>query len=236
MCALAKKSQLMALCVEPGAHPIAALGGRLDGRRFAERQPSDPAEGLADNLALEADLPLVRNVRVGVSATAPVMSGMPAIRRRVQYFRSLRVQHAAADALDARADPLARNRSPDEHNLAVEAGEHASAYGRFLDDERNQRTTFHDCRGADLVSSVRASLAPQDVKRLIERDRRQAKMLADQTINARVLRVGIRLGRHALAKRRELAVRVRIELLHRRLVADVTRRLHQPRIERAQPL
>lgn len=61
-------------------------------------------------------------------------------------------------------------------------------------------------------------------------------MLPDKTVDAQLLRLRVRLGRHALAKGRELAIGVVVQTLQRCRVAHVAGGLHQSPIERAQPL
>src|SRR5688572_2621876 len=70
--ALAVETQLPASRVKFRAHAIALFWGSDDGRRLCQRHAADTSECVADDLALQPKLPLVRDMREDVAATPPV--------------------------------------------------------------------------------------------------------------------------------------------------------------------
>ena len=125
------------LDVKAGAHSVSLLGrrGHADGRR--QHEPPDMTERVGDDLTLDVELPRVVDVRVEASAAKRIGGHRPPIRRRIDHIDRIGVDNALADALDARGHLLSGDRSANQHDLSVEAGDHPATRSGFLNgDER----------------------------------------------------------------------------------------------------
>src|ERR1051325_5457814 len=129
---LANESDAAAAHVQPRTHPVALLRRPRDRWCRVQRKAADARERVADDLGLQLELPLVKDVREHVAAAAPVGDGIAPIGRRGYNLDGLRKQHAFSRSLHARAHALARYRAPDEHDPAVVPREHAAAGGRLF--------------------------------------------------------------------------------------------------------
>ena len=71
VCAFAEETDAIAAHVEARPHPVVTIRRRRDARRF-DRKPSQPCERIANDLALEIELPVVGDVAVQTPAARQV--------------------------------------------------------------------------------------------------------------------------------------------------------------------
>ena len=82
-------------------------------------------------------------MREDVAPASPVGARVATVHRGLEHLGHLRIQHATADALDARPNALAGNRAPDEHNLSLMPRQHPAAGNGFLYVDRDLRSGLY---------------------------------------------------------------------------------------------
>jgi hypothetical protein len=134
--ALAEEPEPRPAYVQPGTHAVARLRRRQHRHLALERKPAYARERVGDDLALQGELALVRDVREHVPPARGIGARFPAVFGCVFDLRHLCVDDPAAHLLHARAHAFAWNRPRDEHDLPLVPRNHPAAGGGLLDGER----------------------------------------------------------------------------------------------------
>jgi hypothetical protein len=98
---------------------------------------TNPPEGVADDVALDRELPRIDDVAVEAAAAQWIAGHRASIRRRLLDRDDIRVRHALRDTSEARLDALTGNRAGHQHHLTLVARDHRSSGCRLLDGERD---------------------------------------------------------------------------------------------------
>ena len=122
--------------VKTRPHPVAVLRRSRHGRRRRQLDASDPPERVGDHLALERQLPRIRDVAVEAAAAERIGGSRAAVRRWLGDRHHGGVSHAFGHARQPRLHALARDRPGHQQHAALVTGDHRPADGRFLDRHR----------------------------------------------------------------------------------------------------
>ena len=124
--------------VHPRPHAVPALRRAGNEYRRRERKSAYSRERVGDDLRLQLDLRPVRDVRVKTAAAGRIEVDRPAVWGRLDDVLHGGERQSFFDPVHARHDPLAWNRTRDEHDLSLVPRNHPSTrrglFNQQLDD------------------------------------------------------------------------------------------------------